>query len=1152
MYRNEISGMVTGLSVQVGHITISSCPQITDDPKPLTRALNDVTVVFKSATGTGRGVRVGSNLVLTLSRFVPEHKLIPGHPELALVECAADDGTYACIGPDQPIDAFTTVLERVPGSPVLNQLTGEVCALVTGPGTTTPVPSLPLEPHERWLDLLSDAQLLESKRRHLKPVLRKYLTAVRSLGQQHEYERAESLAPDLQTIYLKRWAENDSDDEETALPPVIDADQLLTTYPNSQVVAEPGVGKSSLLRHFAAQTADAWLTRRGSTVVPVPITADALTRDNRLPEALADGVEADLNLTRPQLVELFAGAPLAGVRWLVLVDGLDEVIDPQARTRLLRRIGQLREDALYQVVVTSRYLSTKDITRFEKNGHPTYVLTPFNDADLDQFVTTWLADAGRPEAEASQLVARLRTSKLDTLIYVPLIATMVCALHCASPEDEPPRNQTELYRRYVDWQLSKVSQNDLGARLEAWQARSGRSAEKTAAKVRDELEPLLSEIAYGLLTVTPEPTVRDYAMSRIKNADREVVDEALPMSGLVVRRGQEMVFRHRTIMEYLAARHVFATRPKPRWLLEPSWGNRWEWPDLGMKVFLAALLTEDGADIRPQLRRLMWPTFRKQHIGFLAALVRHGVEVDEKVLARAVRLLTRTVRSAKTGKDWQQHVQWLHEIDTDATTAVLRAMVEQPGKITSNRLFEAIRYLIGMSTFDNMEFVVSYLKNPAVERIARNSVDLLLSAVDVKLSVQAFTELATDAPEPRLRFQGAEFVLRHDVDRGLQLLARLARHTSTSDDVRIRAIKLASEHDKALGFVLWGEFMTTARLEESRADAMELLYQHDPASTVAQLDRARKKLSLPVARRHEFSLFLVRRAGHDPQILLITAASHEVPQDQRVQAALLNATTNRERAVKILEDVVDRSSSDDRELLKNIRHLRSMDEAKGVQALVNLANDRHQKDERRMQAAEELPRIEAIEAYDQLADDPALEDDNKLVAARRLLKISHARGVEALVRIAQNHLVATPVRMKAAHDAKFERLEAGYRAYSSIAEDGTVMDTLRVKAALEAKRSNRSKGNKLLKSLVKVQLSGEAQLALAAALDRSDGVLLLQRMAGSTLPASHRLLAAERLITLGGAKVAADAYQKIADSTKGVSHLQRQEAQREATRLRKR
>ncbi|MGW6443114.1 hypothetical protein [Lentzea sp. NPDC055074] len=1147
MYRNEINGSVYGLSVQAGQIIITSGSEVTDSPAPLAKALNKATVVVRSPTGVGRGVRVGRSLVLTLSSLAPQAPRIPGHPDLALVECAANDEIFACIRPAEPIEAFRTVLERVPGAPVLNRLTGEVCALVTGPNSVTSVPDLPLDPDQGWLDLLQLEQLAESGRQHLTPVLRKYLHAVRLLGQHHEYERAETVAPDLHKIYLERWAKKDADEDETELLETIDADELLTTHPNSQIVAEPGLGKSSLIRHFAAQTADALLTGRGSTVVPVPITADAF-RGKLLPEALAGGVLAEPDLTRQELVGLFRDEPLADVRWHILVDGLDEVIDPQLRANVLRQIRQIRQNPKYVVTLTSRQLTPVDVKRFHDRGHPTYVLKPFRDEDLKRFVSAWLAQEGRPADEAAQLVVRLRRTKLEELIFVPLIATMVCDLYCAAPDADLPRDQTELYRRFVEWQLSKVSQHDLGARLRQWQARTGYSAEQTAAEIRDKLEPLLREIAYGLLTIAPEPTVLDIAVSRHTGADRGALDEALRMSGLVVARGQELEFRHRTIAEYLAACHVLNTRPKPHWLLEPSWGARWEWPDLGMKVFLAALLVKDGKDIRRQLRHLMWLPFRKEHIGFIAALVRHGVDLDEKVLALAVRRLSRAIRSPSTGDEWQRTVQWLHEIDADATTAVLRQMAEEPGKLSANRRFEAVRYLITMNAPENVNAVTSYLKSPDVRPIERSSVNKLLAEVDEKLSAEVFAKVAFEAPGAEQRLQGIEFVLHYDVGQGLQLAAGFARHTSNSDALRTRSMNLASGHDEALGFVLWSEFMVTARLPESRAQAMELLYERDPVETARQLETARKNRENPPGHRHEFAEFLVRRAGKPEKLLLETAEHHAVPAEQRVHAALLNKTTDPVGAAAIIKDVIRRRKPDDPALMKNIGHLQSISKPDAVDVLCEVAKDRHENDDLRMAVAEQVAAQAALDLHEHLAGDRTLSDANRVVAARRLMRLGQSRGVAALVMIALDGNVSSAQRMEAAKHAKAQSDEAGYRAYESIAEDRHVKAVNRVEAAVQAKKANASKGARLLQGLAREKLDGEAQLALASAVDKMSAKRILHQLAASSIATKHRFAAAKRLRSVAGSKEAAIAYKAIAES-KTVNYSQQIEAQKEADRL---
>ncbi|NKE61320.1 hypothetical protein FXN61_32965 [Lentzea sp. PSKA42] len=538
MVHNEIRGIVHGLAVQAGTITITRCPPITTSPDRLTRALNDVTVRFTSPAGTGLGVRVSTNLVLTLAALVPNADPLPDNPELVLVERVPDDELFACVGAKQAAEPFSTVLERVPGSPVLNQLTGAVCAIVVGPDRTTPIPGLALTPDQRWLDLLDSDQIAAGGWRHLRPVLRRYLRAVRLLGEQHEYERAGDVAPDLRTIYLERLAENSADDEESGLPDRIDADQLLTDHPNSQIIAEPGAGKSSLVRHYAAQSAAMWLEHGTGTVVPVPITANAFSRGRLLPEVLADGVQPDLDLARPHLVGLFGDEPLPGVRWLILVDGLDEVVDPAQRTAVLRRIRQFRKVPKYRIALTSRHLGPADIARLDEDRCPTYVLTPFDDEDLDRFVSTWLGGQRRPASEAADLVARLRHSKLDELVYVPLIATMVCALHCSSPDAELPRDQTELYRRFVEWQLSKLSQHDIGARLRQWQARSGVTAEQAVAGLRDRLEPLLCAVAHDLVTISPRPDVLESAAARHPDTAREAVAEALRLSGLVCHAGK--------------------------------------------------------------------------------------------------------------------------------------------------------------------------------------------------------------------------------------------------------------------------------------------------------------------------------------------------------------------------------------------------------------------------------------------------------------------------------------------------------------------------------------------------------------------------------------------------------------------------------------
>ncbi|KOV87564.1 hypothetical protein [Nocardia sp. NRRL S-836] len=575
-------------------------------------------------------------------------------------------------------------------------------------------------------------------------------------------------------------------------------------------------------------------------------------------------------------------------------------------------------------------------------------------------------------------------------------------------------------------------------------------------------------MAHDLVTMSPRPDVLECAVTRHADAAREAVAETLLMSGLVVSRGKGLVFRHRTIEEYLAACHVLATHPDPVKLLEP--GQR-EWPDHGMKVFLAAQLIQSGTDIRRQLNRTTWPLLRAWHLGFVPALVRHGANVDDKVLRRTVRVLSRIVRVPSTGKEWLQHVQWLHEIDHVATADVLRSMIAQKEKFDANRLFEAVRYLIGMDAHASLRDILAYLSSPDIRKIDRTGVAKALHETDPELNIRIFTELAT-VPE-----------------------------------LQASAISITTAHDPAAGFALWSR---------------KALHSSEKS---------------PGEQQHEFAVYLVDQAGHDPAILLDTARRRDVPERSRVLAALRNHVEQPQRSMEVLEDVIECQRG-----LTSIRYLRMISESCGVAALVSAALDSREADNFRLTMAKELPGPEALDVYDRLIDDRSFGSGSKLEVAR-LLHLSHpARGHNAFERIADQSHIDAGIRLKALRSNDHE---ACYRACEEIVHDRGVALPVRVRAAIKARFSLPDKKNALLEILLREECGDAVEPSFDKLLYFGDSGRRLRKVVRSTLPVTYRLAAAELLPTTDAGQ--ADAYRAIADDTQ-LDDRVREEARREIYR----
>lgn len=170
-----------------------------------------------------------------------------------------------------------------------------------------------------------------------------------------------------------------------------DDDHLLVT-------GGPGQGKSTLSLRLAADIAEAWgvppddgAAPLTESVVPVRLTARDLAARLALPfaQALAESVQAEYGaLPRAEVGAGLMGARVAGCRWLLLIDGLDEVADAGDRDRLVTVLAAWASDPAgspYRILLTTRPIEGAALAPFQRAAAARYELQPFNEAALRNF-----------------------------------------------------------------------------------------------------------------------------------------------------------------------------------------------------------------------------------------------------------------------------------------------------------------------------------------------------------------------------------------------------------------------------------------------------------------------------------------------------------------------------------------------------------------------------------------------------------------------------------------------------------------------------------------------------------------------------------------------------------------------------------------------
>ncbi len=320
------------------------------------------------------------------------------------------------------------------------------------------------------------------------------------------------------------------------------------------ILGGPGAGKSVLAAAMMIQIADRALDQlrsRGTDIdlLPLPIflrmedLAAAGTSSRRAETAidiLRQYLPVGPNLASWMERELFSNR----ATWVL--DGLDQVggaAPIRSADAWLTAIG----DADCKAVVTCR---TQSFTAQRAPGKKfaQYDLAPFDRAGLRQFIESWF---GEKDPRARSLLNALRSSpSLDDSCRTPLVATFACIVHEDErrPLDQATR-RTDLYERII-----RRIQDD---------------EESVLDDIEKEAEYLsLQRFAWNLFF--PGPERNQFAGSELLSAAGHVGSGAaaqwikrlldcrlLIKSGVEARDGSpQYSFIHRTILEFLAARHL--------------------------------------------------------------------------------------------------------------------------------------------------------------------------------------------------------------------------------------------------------------------------------------------------------------------------------------------------------------------------------------------------------------------------------------------------------------------------------------------------------------------------------------------------------------------------------------------------------------------
>jgi hypothetical protein len=959
-----------------------------------------------------------------------------------------------------------------------------------------------------WLALMDDDQLRASGRRYPGADLRKYLADVRQLGEGHPYRPMVRQGPSLTAFYVPQHLYHEADGAHR-----ITVAALADRHEGAQVLGDPGVGKSSLVRHLAADSATRWLAGEVGGFVPIPLSARALASSGSLPRLLADGVTREITtmIDTPALVTMFEREPMPGVPWLVLVDGLDEVMNEFDRRLVLDRVLGGRDRELYRFLVTSRPLGRGAFDRLAQR-YPTYVVEPFDDGELARFARAWFTDAGHHDVDrmVTDFMAEVARSGLGRLARVPLVSMMLCIVF---PErvDGLPRSQYSVYERFFAVLARKLETSGTREEFRRHVSAYGVAAAEAVAGLLTGLPALLEEIATAQLEHDTRPiltqAIERSAASRPSTipADTwaELVAEALRASGLLVHRKSDFRFLHQTIGEYLAARRL-ATRAgsaERRALLAPQ--TQWPWPHLEITIFVVALWTAQGIDLTPQFARLLKSRHRDANLGFLVELGRRGISLPPHVHRRVAYILAAQIHSGQTTpSERTQATRWLRDLDPSRAIGELTWLVRQhPGWYGA---IDAVTELTTLDPVRSTELAPIVAREEAHSPDKRLTLAKRLLITDHATGVEVLRKLAKSPSMGALAVTAASLLAEEDRSAGTELLGWLAS-SERSPDVPLAATRAllrwgvdgVAELDRvwrSMPVDFAARLALTDQVAAVSGSAAEWRYQDlvnakdaptdirvAAAQGMARLNfesgvyglrqlAGDRRVPSPV--RIEVAAYLAEMSQGTEDLAAIAEDADTVSLADRIEAARLLAQGDARRAAGVLAGIA--MANDDQSHLA--AQAAELDEEESAKAMIRFVSNSTAPTERRMAAAMTLAELgraaEILQGLEEIASAYATPMPDRLSAATLIAGVDKARGRKMCQDLAEDQRLAGPDRIAAAdHVRPFDEpfALALYLRISVNSRDATS----RIAAALKAGDIDRREGSAAL-----------ADLALSGSMDR--------------------------------------------------------------------
>lgn len=522
-------------------------------------------------------------------------------------------------------------------------------------------------PLDDWLALLNDEQLQEGNWHQAGPTRTGYLTLLREATA--ELGPVDALHTMLSggsggsggplpafglRVPLRAKPGHDAEDGGAGCRPV-DARALL---PGAHIVGEAGTGKSTLLRTVARDWAQEWLDGVVGDYVPVyapaSLLAEAIGNESWNPfrwlsyavswdlssaaSRCAGEVEFDRVLPPP---EVFGKPPYPARKWLVLIDGVDEVANKTRRTQVQRALALFANSAQCTLVVTSRDpFQIKDIGKASLENLRLCRLSGQVRRELaEKSLAAFGVDA---VAEVDAFLSELERLGLSELAMRPMLCVVLCAVFVTSGARGLQGGRFQLFERLTEILLAGAEAQQGNAPLPGEDLRRILAAH--AGELREPrpgLRPSLDE----LIRQIPSR----HAGQSEDDSWIEDVRTHLCQAGLLAPDApQNQPFSHELLVDYFAACRWASTTPLDSRAVRQVAEDCMKRERESYALFRAAhLLTTAPGLIADELGA--WSTRRRNQAAvMITKLATEAAPVPPELARAAVRVLERWARKAKS------------------------------------------------------------------------------------------------------------------------------------------------------------------------------------------------------------------------------------------------------------------------------------------------------------------------------------------------------------------------------------------------------------------------------------------------------------------------------------------------------------------------